>query len=532
MSTSTREAEGAFGAYYAPVIVALLGLYALVVLKTAWLADDAYNTFRTVDNFVHGYGLRWNVAERVQVYTHPLWMLLLVPAVAITREVYFSSLVLSIALSFTSIYLLVYKIGRAGSAVVLVLLAAVFSSAFVDYSTSGLENPLSHLLIALYCWHYLSSDENDDRKLLVLSTVLALTVITRHDLVLLLGPSLALRLWRRRQLRGLAVVAVGSAPFVAWTLFSLIYYGSPFPNTAYAKLNTGLPSWELARQGLLYLLACVERDPVTIGGVVAGVALAARARHWGFALGLVLYVVYVVRVGGCFMEGRFFTAPFFVAACLFAHSYQVKAATLSALAACIVLAGAWAGKGAPIATNAEFKRGEFRPSYINDERAIYFPHTGLMRIHHRNQEMPRDHGWAEEGKAVRGTGGVVARGAVGFYGYYAGPKMHVIDVNALGDPLLARLPMSAPQYWVIGHFDRTPLPQGYEDSIRHNKNELRDPQLHELYDHIRRVTRSRLFTWRRIKSIWFLNSGAYKGLIPANWWLLPQKADDAARAQG
>jgi hypothetical protein len=51
-----------------------LAVFAIVVVRTSWLSDDAYITLRTVDNFVSGYGLRWNVAERVQTYTHPLWM--------------------------------------------------------------------------------------------------------------------------------------------------------------------------------------------------------------------------------------------------------------------------------------------------------------------------------------------------------------------------------------------------------------------------------------------------------------------------
>jgi hypothetical protein len=50
------------------------------------VGDDAYFTFRTIDNFVHGYGLRWNIAERVQAYTHPLWLLLLTPFYWITGE--------------------------------------------------------------------------------------------------------------------------------------------------------------------------------------------------------------------------------------------------------------------------------------------------------------------------------------------------------------------------------------------------------------------------------------------------------------
>ena len=40
----------------------VLGVSALVVfvtlLSTAWIAEDAHITFRTIDNFVNGYGLR------------------------------------------------------------------------------------------------------------------------------------------------------------------------------------------------------------------------------------------------------------------------------------------------------------------------------------------------------------------------------------------------------------------------------------------------------------------------------------------
>ena len=54
----------------------LLALFTYVFIVNAWVGDDAYITFRTVDNFVNGYGLTWNTSERVQAYTHPLWMFL------------------------------------------------------------------------------------------------------------------------------------------------------------------------------------------------------------------------------------------------------------------------------------------------------------------------------------------------------------------------------------------------------------------------------------------------------------------------
>jgi hypothetical protein len=34
------------------------------VFYKAWVGDDAAITARVVDNFLHGYGLRWNVTDR------------------------------------------------------------------------------------------------------------------------------------------------------------------------------------------------------------------------------------------------------------------------------------------------------------------------------------------------------------------------------------------------------------------------------------------------------------------------------------
>jgi hypothetical protein len=57
----------------------LLALYLLLLVRTAWTSDDAFITLRTVENFLGGDGLTWNTFERVQAYTHPLWMLALIP---------------------------------------------------------------------------------------------------------------------------------------------------------------------------------------------------------------------------------------------------------------------------------------------------------------------------------------------------------------------------------------------------------------------------------------------------------------------
>ena len=63
-------------------------LYAWVM--NAWLGDDAFITFRTAQNLAEGFGPRWNPGERVQTYTHPLWMLLISLTFRITGEFYFT----------------------------------------------------------------------------------------------------------------------------------------------------------------------------------------------------------------------------------------------------------------------------------------------------------------------------------------------------------------------------------------------------------------------------------------------------------
>ena len=70
-----------------PVALGLCGI-ALTSFYTAWLSDDCFFTLRTVANALAGHGLRWNVFERVQAYTHPLWLLTLLGPMGVAGEHY------------------------------------------------------------------------------------------------------------------------------------------------------------------------------------------------------------------------------------------------------------------------------------------------------------------------------------------------------------------------------------------------------------------------------------------------------------
>lgn len=86
--------------------------FAVIVVRTAWVSDDSYITFRTVDNIVNGYGPTWNTTERVQAYTHPLWMLLMTAFYFVTREMFFTSISVSIVISLLAVSLFAFGIAR------------------------------------------------------------------------------------------------------------------------------------------------------------------------------------------------------------------------------------------------------------------------------------------------------------------------------------------------------------------------------------------------------------------------------------
>src|SRR6185312_13320614 len=147
--------------------------------------DDAYISFRCVDNAIHGYGLRWNTFERVDAFTNPLWTLVMCAFSLVTREVFYTCFALQIALSVAAVTLAA-RAPRAAFPAYATVFACILSKAFVDYSTSGLENPLAHALVALFALRYLRSESWTPRGLAALTAIAALALVNRLDAAWLL----------------------------------------------------------------------------------------------------------------------------------------------------------------------------------------------------------------------------------------------------------------------------------------------------------------------------------------------------------
>ena len=298
----------------------LLVLFSYIFLANAWMGDDAYITFRVIWNFIHGYGLRFNPDERVQAFTHPLWMFVMSAAHVVTREFFFTGTFVSWAFDIATLVVLMRWTRTVPRCAVLVLWLLT-SKAFVDYTASGLENPLSYLLAALFYTEYLTRPWGltpDSRELRRLFLLGSLAFLNRPDAVLLFVIPLAellLKSLRRRPWPTLAPVAIGVAPAIAWLVFATFYYGFPLPNTYYAKVANGIPKFLMYQQGVAYVLNSVSHDPITLGTVALSLMIALRSRGAArrAAMSAALYCVYTVSVGGDFMSGRFFVLPFLIA---------------------------------------------------------------------------------------------------------------------------------------------------------------------------------------------------------------------------
>ena len=515
------------------VIVALTSLYLLIVFIGAWLSDDSYVTFRTIDNFIHGYGLTWNIGERVQAYTHPLWMFLLSGFYFITREIYYTSLIVSILISVSAVLLLLYKVSDSIFNSILAALILILSKAFIDFSTSGLENPLTHLLIVLFFIVFFTQKENN-KKLLTLSIIASLSTINRMDTILIFIPSLIVTYLESNRLKGLLIIAAGFLPFILWELFSLFYYGFPFPNTAYAKLNTGINQIELFRQGIFYIINSLYLDPLTIVAMLAGLIIPLLKKDKKLLVisaGIFLYIIYIVSIGGDFMGGRFFSAPLLCSVIVISKTQFKSVRRAVLLITTVIILGLLSPKPT-VFSNQYYSAGpkivkafRFGPPVINmyhgivDERMWYYEYTGLLN--NISERRIIQHPWVKDIEASKEK--VLVKETIGLNGYYGGSKIHIIDPMALADPLLSKLPST--EYWLIhkykfnsikkwriGHFARK-IPAGYLETIKTGKNQLEDKDLGEYYDKLSFVISGDLFSINRIKEIINFNLGKYDYLL-------------------
>jgi len=75
-------------------------------------------------------------------------------------------------------------------------------------------------------------------------------------------------------------------------------------------LSSGIPPKGLAYQGFRYIQNAVSWDTVSVLTITAGIILGLLYGESALACGAALSMLYVMRVGGDYMTGRFLTPAF------------------------------------------------------------------------------------------------------------------------------------------------------------------------------------------------------------------------------
>ena len=543
-------------------------LFFLIFIKNAWVHEDAFIGFRVVDQFFAGNGLRWNPHERVQVYSNVLWMLLLLFTRMFSSDLFTAAIVLAAVLCAGTLHIAWRMIGNAAwwLAAVVVLTA---SKGFMDYSSGGLENPLSYLVVSLFALCYLQAfnpvhpkpaapdaagSAAGQRAMLRLTLVVSAVPLVRHDLSLLVAPAYAYA-WLHApamsgsRIRGRARLAlIAALPLIAWSLFSLFYYGHPLPNTALSKLNMQLPRSEVLFMGIGWLYANLIGDSISLLLLLAGTCLLLLdrvARPVG--LGALLALCYSVWIGGDYMLGRFLGVPLvlvvLVAAALQARKASGHGTRLGkpALIAAAGLLYAVLMPHTPLKSPLGYTRGDIFDSIaygVSDEHrsyhhitslAVMIKNPGFRSYYGLNRDFVESHRNLPAGTLLTSSG-------EGKFIYLIGLDKIVVAYGALTDPFLARLPFSGQRivqyqqqrrshfnslnlplqedgyYWRPGHLLRA-LPAGYPEVVVDETARLADEGLHQYWEKVRLVTQGDLLDWQRIMTAIRLSFGSYDHLL-------------------
>jgi arabinofuranosyltransferase len=278
--------------------------------------DDAWISLRYARNLVEGDGLVMNLGERVEGYTHPLWVLL--DAIVLALH-----LPPRATLSFVGVgcwWGAALATRRAARDAGASSAAQWFAGATVACAATGVFWGLSGLETAAFAWALVvairlgEAARRGESRGVVAGIAFGVACWLRPEGALAMAiassTTLATRAadGSRRRALTTAATMIGAAAltYAPWQLFRVLYYDALFPNTFFAK-SAGHPTWMLER-GARYVLESAKNGPLV--PLVVIILLAPRVLTPGralvpFAVAVAL-AAWTLWVGGDYLPfGRF-----------------------------------------------------------------------------------------------------------------------------------------------------------------------------------------------------------------------------------
>ncbi|PJZ45101.1 hypothetical protein [Leptospira brenneri] len=262
-----------------------------------WICDDAYISFVYARNLFEGSGLVFNLEERVEGYTNFLWTIFLSLGIRLGIKPQILSIGLGIFFYLATLFVFFKEENRLSLGKlypVLLVHLAVFYHLYI-FATSGLETSLFTFLI---CFGLLLWEKESD----FLFPIFFLSALTRPEGALFLFLSSLDWLFRKKLWKP---VLFGFL-FLLFLGFRYFYYEDIFPNTFYAKGSKGA----YFLQGLYYLFYFIWSYPLYLFVfILTGIQIYKSIRDHKklrfLFTSVILYILYVLYVGGDFMGNRF-----------------------------------------------------------------------------------------------------------------------------------------------------------------------------------------------------------------------------------
>jgi len=294
------------------------------------LFDDAMVSMRYARNLAEGSGLVWNPGERVEGYSNLFWTLWMaaihVTGVSDERAplvVMVSGALLLLATAAVAARI-AERVFRSPEVATATFALVAFNYALVFWTLRGMEVGLLALLMTLALGLTLSVEARAEAQrpfsvpLLSLCLTLALGETTRREaslLHLIVMLHMAWTMRGRARIVALSALAVTMAAALGAQLaFSAWYYGDPWPNTYYLKLE-GVTLITRLRRGVPALVVVVVRNLLPL--LIAALFVLRHAR-WPavrrpvalFAAAVGVQAAYSAYVGGDVWESMGYTNRF------------------------------------------------------------------------------------------------------------------------------------------------------------------------------------------------------------------------------
>lgn len=510
------------------------------------LNEDAFIIFRSIENFINGNGLQYVIDDRSQSYTDPLWIICHVLLRLVFDNIHLISIYFAITCTACMVFIIFhYFKTHHWLAAFFIFIPLSFSPAFLEYSTSGLENSLSHFLAAWFFCIFLTEKNLkniSNQKIFFLSTLACFAVLNRFDTVIFYAAPLFYIACIRKNafIKTSLIIASAFFPLIVWLAFATFYYGYPLPDTYYAKLSAGTPTKLMIFFSLNYYYRFIETNLSSALLILSALTISTwvifRKTHNNKIFfkdeslikiittitSIILYLSYCVTIGD-YMLGRFFTITLLVSLILlthlFAHADFGKGKNL--LLTSVFITFSLAQIVNIFSTNFIYDCSATHK--INDDscskESLYewksWVHTywlfgqswNFILGGHKLTDW-QDLGWMikvisllDETKRPFH----VTHYSAGIMPFYAGPYYWITDQLGYTDPFLVRLPASNHK---PGHFVRE-VPPGYIEWRFYNNDSGVSDDFKNYYNELRYIKTAPLFDKARLTKIILFNRGIY-----------------------